>query len=454
MPPAAASFGVSIFFVVLGALVSLGPGHAAWAADGTSQPTGPEPRYEVRIDPFLAAESGARDVASAVTFLGEGEYRLDRRTAGRTLPDGSVASGRFAAGVALRAVRTFVWDLPVAWWFGVVLHEGFGHGGRAREFDASPGVHLGTPWEGRVSYASFDSRGKSTEELLYIYGGGTESNGVAATLLERRAVEGVRLRPIDLFFLASNRLVATRYVLRTTPDPRREPVAFYREYAGGGDVANYLGLLHELHGAGTGIAPAGVDDAILRDYGRFRRQAWWNAADPGLWWTLGSSFRMMARGDASPPLPLPRLGRWHFMPLFSAAWTPSGGESSLEWAMAPIARSSGPAGAGNRSGPGIGSPAWFSFIARRGDGPSGPFGALGAAGDDLRRLERLTLGGAAEIWHDPRNGAGGGARMQLRIARGALRGFYVDIGIKSQGYWVGQPASPGPFGGIGLRYER
>jgi hypothetical protein len=150
---------------------------------------------------------------------------------------------------------------------------------------------------------------------------------------------------------------------------------------------------------------------------------------------------MVARGDASPPLRLPRLGAFRFMPLLSSEWTPSGGEASLEWVMAPLQ----PAGR---------TPAWFSLVARRGDGPSGPFGALGAAGEDLRRLDRLTLGGAAEVWHDPRNGPGGGARLRLRFTRGALRGLYVDLGLKSQGYWVGQPASPGPFGGIGLRYER
>lgn len=427
-----------IFIVLLGSgwiWSAAAPTQAASSGDPATVAAS-EPRYEFHLDPFLGAESGARDVASAVSFLAAGEARLDRRTTGR----GSVASGRFGAGVALRSARTIIWDLPVAWWFGVVLHEALGHGGRGREFNAAPGVHLGTPWEGRVSYTSFESGGRSTEELLYIYGGGTEGNTVAATLLERRAVEGVRLRPLDLFFLASNRLVATRYVLGTTPDPRISAARFYQEYAGGGDVANYLGLLHELHGGGSGITPTGVDASILREWSRLRRLAWVNAADPGLWWSLGSAFKMVAHGDDAPPLRLPRLGRYHVMPLLSSEWTPSGGEASLEWLMAPLR----PAG---------GAPSWFSLIARRGDGPSGPFGALGAAGEDLKRLDRLALGGAAEIWHDPRNGAGGGARLRLRFRRGALRGLYVDLGVKSQGYWVGQPASPGPFGGIGLRYE-
>src|SRR5439155_1473718 len=138
----------------------------------------------------------------------------------------------------------------------------------AREFDATPGIHLGSPWERRTSYTTFDATGRSTEELLYIYVGGTEANTLAGALLERRAVEGVRLRPLDLWFLASNRLVASNYVLRTTPDPARRPAAFFSEYSGGGDVANYLALLHDLHGQGPGVTPQGADDSLVRQYRR------------------------------------------------------------------------------------------------------------------------------------------------------------------------------------------
>ncbi len=404
--------------------ISLAFADASTSQSGAGDPL--PPRYEFYLDPFVGEESGARNVAAAVTLVGAGEERLDRS-----------AVGRGAAGIVLRPMRTVAWDLPVAWWFGVALHEAFGHGGRAREFNASPGVHLGTPWQGRVSYATFDAEGQSTESLLYIYIGGTEGNGLAATLLERRVVEGVRLRPLDLFFLASNRLVATRYVLGTTPDPRRSPDRFFAEYSGGGDVANYLGLLHELHGGGSGITAGGVDDQVARQYRRLRRQAFWNGLDPGLWWALASAFRMEARGDDSAALPLPRAGGLRCMPVFSSEWTPSGGQTSLEWIAARAER---PA-------------SWFSLVARRGRGPSGSFGALGAAADDLLRSARLGFGGAAEVWIDPRNGLGGGVRLRLRLLRGYFRGLLVDVGVKSQGYWVGQPESPGPYGAIGLRYE-
>ncbi|HEU4402833.1 MAG TPA: hypothetical protein VFT43_12075 [Candidatus Polarisedimenticolia bacterium] len=382
------------------------------------------PRYELQISPWFDAESGARDLAAAVTGIGAGEERLFRWFE--------------PAGIVLRPLRTLAWDAPIAWWFGVALHEGFGHGGRGRELHTSPSVHLGSPWEGRTSYSTFDGAGKSTEELLYIYIGGTEANGLAATLLERRAVEGVRLRPLDLLFLVSNRLVASDYVLRTTPSPRGRPARFFSEYSGGGDVARYLGYLHELHADGNGITPAGVDDALFRQYRRLRRQAYWNLLDPGVWWALGSALRAAASGDTTPPLPLPHASQTRFLPVLSSEWTPSGGETSLEWIMAP-----NDAIAPVRS---------LSLVARRGRGPSGSFGALGLAAADLLDSAHLSFGGAAEVWRDPRNGLGAGARLRARFRRGWPRGLYLELGLKSQGYWVGQPATAGPYGALGFTY--
>jgi hypothetical protein len=422
---------------------------AAFARGARAGEASSAPRYEIRISPEEGAESGAVTLASAVTGLAAGEELL-------FLGKASGDAGAFAAEprwgpgkIALRSGALLFWDAPVAWWFGTALHEVFGHGGRAREADASPGFHLGSPWGGRDSYATFDLEGTSTEERLLIYAGGTEANSLGATILERRAVEGVRLRPMDLLFLVSNRLVASDYVLRTTPDPTRDPEGFFAEYSGGGDVANYLGLLHDLHGSGSGITSAGSDGTIQREYDRLRSQAFWNLADPGIWWALGSALKMTARGDRSLPLPLPRIGSYRFLPLLSAEWTPSGGEASLEWVMAPEAPL--PPAAPGSAGVDFGPPPWFSFVARRGGGPSGSFGALGTACGEIVPAGVFLLGGAAEGWIDPIHGIGGGARLRARLARGSLAGLYFDVGVKSQGYWIGEPAAAGPFGAVGIR---
>jgi hypothetical protein len=443
------------------------------------QEDAPVPRYEIYLDARMGAEAGAHTVSAGVSLLGAAEEKLFRpfepgakareadsatgdsgangaegEAAGGAAAGGTATGGAAAvdadseaatsgttfptsAGVALRALRTLVWDAPVAWWFGVMQHEVFGHGGRAREFGADPGVHLGSPWQGRGSYSSFDADGLSTEELLYIAAGGVEANGYAATFLERRAVAGVRMRPIDLLFLASNRLALSDYVLRTTPNPAEDPSGFFGEFSGGGDVAHYIDELLRLHGETPVITPVGVNEPVQREYEQLERQAIWNALDPGVWWALGSVVKMIARGDGAAPLPLPRWGRFRFLPAFSAEWTPSGGQVSLEWIAAREETSR-----------------WFSVIVRRGTGPSGSFGAIGGAIDDRFQVGPFRMGGIAEVWHDPRNGFGGGGRLRTRVARGLWRGFFFDVGVKSQGYWVGQPARPGLFGGIGINFTR
>src|SRR3989442_8383523 len=86
------------------------------------------------------------------------------------------------------------------------------------------------------------------------------------------------------------------------------------------------------------------------------------------------------------------------------------------------------------------------------------FGALGAAAEDLLAARRFVFGGAAEISDDPRNGPGGGARARARLTPGYLRGLYLDLRVKSQGYWVAQPATPGPHLArhkrVKLRFQR
>ena len=231
---------------------ALAAGAAAPAAatrdDLVSDPSTPEESAEARhataddrslrlsLDPYASLETGA-DITYACAFsLGELEARyfpaFDRRP---------------AVGPPVRLLRAVLLDAPLAWWFTVLQHEAFGHGGRAREFGADAGFHMGSPWASRSSYASFDTEGLTTEDLLRVYAGGSESNGWSATLLERELVAGRPLSAFELLYLAGSRLVLSDYVLRTTPDPEEDPAGFYREWDGGGDVAPLPGLpQHDL----------------------------------------------------------------------------------------------------------------------------------------------------------------------------------------------------------------
>ena len=115
---------------------------------------------------------------------------------------------------------------------------------------------------------------------------------------------------------------------------------------------------------------------------------------------------------------------------------PDGGAISVEAVVAPVDR------AGGRS-------RWFSWTARRGRGPAGAYGAVGAASEGLWRTGRLRIGGEVELWGGSDRGLGGGARLRLRAVRGRLSGLFLDLGAKSDGHWPGRPAERGVFFRVG-----
>ena len=392
-----------------------------------TKPADPRP-LSLSFDGDISLETGANLTFASVSSL----TRLEAR-AFHTL------EGRSATGVSIRLFRTILLDQPLAYWFVVLQHEAFGHGGRAREFGSSASFHLGSPWQGKRSYATFSTDGLSDEDLLRVYAGGSESNAWSATLLERELVAGRSMGPMEWLYLLRSRLVVSDYVLRTTPDPEKDPEGFYREWTGGGDVANYLGYLNTLHLGEPGITPSGSSPTVVAEYHRLRHQAYWNALDPGVWLSLWAVGRHVLNGDEPGRIPLPRLAGRRFLPVLSADWLPDGGVVSLE----AIFGSKG--GAGPKRGP-----SWFSFVLRRGRGPAGGFQAMGAAADRLWQTRKLQLGGEVEIWRQADHTLGGGVRLRLMKRNGRLKNLFLDAGVKSDGHWPGRPAGVGPFLRLGL----
>jgi hypothetical protein len=383
----------------------------------------------VSIDPYLSLETGSDATRAAVRAFGKLEAMASR----------PVERSR-AGGIAFRVARTAFLDLPMAWWFGVLEHEAFGHGGRAREFGARAGFHMGSPWGGRDSYASYSSEGLGTVDLLRISAGGSESNGWTATRMERDLVAGRPVRSLDLLFLASNRWVTTAYVLRTTPDPATDPGGFWREWPSG-DVAGYLGRLSELETGDTGITPTGSSSLVRSNYDRLARQARWNMLDPGLWLSLWTAGRAVIRGDEFPRVPLPAVRGRTFLPVLSADWLPDGGAASLELVVGPAARGI------------LKDSPWSSVVIRRGAGPRGRFWAAGAGTETLHEFSALRLGGEIEAWTRPGRSPGGGVRVRLTPTSGRLEGLFAEVGVKSAGSWPGRPAGTGPFVRLGASLQ-
>jgi len=385
---------------------------------------------QISFDPYLSIETGADLMASTVSIVALGEDwtfgHLENRPAVRR---------------PVRAVWTLAFDMPIAVWFSVQLHEIYGHGGRAREFGSTAGVHVGSPWERRSSYATFGAEGLSNDDLLRVYTGGSEANGFAATLLEREMVGGRKMRPLEFLYVAANRFTASAYVLHTTPDPADDPEGFWREWSGGGDVAHYLGYYHASQFGDAGITPDAVPVEIEDHYDRLTRQAYWNALDPGAWLSLFTAWRSVIRGDERSRLPMPRIGGRRFLPVFSCDWLPRGSAASLELVFSAPIETRG------------GNPArWFSFTVRQGRGYDGGIGALGAATESFAHPGPFRLGGDVEVWDRPGRNPGGGFRVRASTVQGKLKGFFFDVGAKTVGHWPGRPAESGLFLRVGGRF--
>jgi hypothetical protein len=402
------------------AIALLAAAHRGAAAEAASD-------ARLSVDPHVSIETGADATRTFAALIARLETDAFRPLEGRRFP-----------GVAARSVRTVLFDLPLAWWLGVLEHEAFGHGGRAREVGARAGFHMGSPWGGRDSYASFSTEGLGIDDVLRIYAGGTESNSWTAILAERDLVAGRPMSSLELLLVAANRWVDYAYVVRTTPDPARDPAGFYGEWTGGGDVANYLGRLIERDTGDPGITPGGSSRLVRDNYRRLRRQAVWSVLDPGLWLSLWTAGRAVLDGDAFPRVPLPSYRGRALLPLLSADWLPDGGVASLEIVLGP-ARGVPPVDA-----------AWSSLVARAGAGPRGRIIAAGAATDRLLALNGLKIGGEIEAWRQPTSGVGGGVRARFTALGGRMRGVFAEAGVKTAGHWPGRPAGTGAFASLGV----
>jgi hypothetical protein len=399
------------------------PGSEAIAPESGPAPV---PWQILSVDRYLSIETGADITTTLAGWAGQGETRLLRPLDG---------SGGLA--VTTRAVWTLAIDVPLSFWLAILQHEAFGHGGRVREFGHSSSLRMGPLWSfERTSSAGFDAADFTNDQLLTIYAGGSEANGWTATITERRMVAGRPMAGFDLLYLAWNRYATSAYILRTTPDPRDDPAGFYGEWAGGGDVAHYLGHQNIRFFGTPGITPTGSSPSVLAQWDRMERGAYWNLLDPGLWLALWGTGRQVIRGGAPAPIPLPKMAGRRFLPILSSDWLPDAVVLSLEIA---VERNAGQ-GPSARYGPG-----WGTVLARHGTGPGGSYWAAGAGTDSQWHTGRWRIGGDFEVWSRIGGGLGGGIRTRFLKVGGRAEGMLLEGGVKSAGHWPGRPAGTGPF---------
>jgi hypothetical protein len=339
---------------------------------------------------------------------------------------------RRSAGVAYRWAKLVFIDAPQDHFFVVLAHEVYGHGSRFREFGLEErrySFEAPPPYgEGGGRAAAVTTRPLTRAELAAIYSGGLEAHDLLNARLARQGVVRGALHYREALLYMNARLEALSYV-RSTPD---------EDVPSGHDVANFLDTINR------GCEPPACRPITPADA---RRRARIGLVDPLLAWSLASTLAYVALGRETLPLwmfPLP--GGVRYLPAPGLMLAPYG----TEWTVGNHFLREGRA---------------LHLTVRAAD--AGPAGAWGVGADlpEIARRGRLTVGGAAHVWRQPRAlsrtadaGEAGGALIvtlhaPLRHATVAGRALHVhaDAGYKTAGFLPGEPLAGGPIVRLGMR---
>jgi hypothetical protein len=268
----------------------------------------------VAIDEHLTPSIGAVDVLSLQSAL--------RTTEDRFLPlkIGTEQSRLgLAAGIAYRAGKLLLVDVPQDHMLLVVQHEVFGHGARMRELGSG---HIGYGFDAPIPYGA--GGGVTTFEgelpdsplaLLTIESAGVEAQHVLADAIAERAIARGRINYREAWLYFESRYVALTYILDATQ--------FSRE---GNDIADFAKTMKDA------CAPPACDPIGL---GELQDRAKIMLADPMLYLALyGFASSYIGLGEPTSAIPMIPMGRAvQYLPSLGFQMTPYGTEWSLRNAL-------------------------------------------------------------------------------------------------------------------------
>ena len=323
-----------------------------------------------------------------------------------------------------------------------VQHEMFGHGSRGREFSLDPEYAFGIDFSGGTG---LDKDPETTEQLLAIAAGGTESDSILAhrVLRDLYAGDGTDASKIPLMAIA--KLDFSLYCL-ITHDPGDSREDFVDDYTNGNDVAYWLISRQAQRRGGD---PAAVwdneyvvdfDDPLLRDnYDDVRAAAIWNLVDPAALAAMYGYFAdhvYRGRTQVRPPV------------------VPLGGDFGLT--------------VGTRAFMGLEEVTRFLDVYLVTPGPlvnlyvrdlDSSLDRTYGAGGGLHRIPlgpRAALSLQADFWQEPDSaeglydGNGWNAGGEVSFMVGEYVGLVGKVGGKSEGFFPGTPLADGVYGGAGL----
>jgi hypothetical protein len=358
------------------------------------------------------------------------------------LPDAGIDESRFPGnvlGVLGRAVKLILVDEPLAELTSEISHEVGGHGGRARELGLDPTFLFYLPIVYRKVFAPSDEAraGAFTQFLTRnaVEGdramlgtlGGLEANYVHAWWINARIVRARgRVHHGDLLVYLASKLPYADSVYSVPP-----------EGDGGNDIASYVTHLQDRFNRWR------PDDrrAISR---RLGAGYVWNLVDPTLLYAVyGTLVANVGQGRPVTKMPLPRIGDTTVLLSPRFALSPFGAEQTLDLFL----------------GQGSGMLDLYGRVVS--SGLADAYG-VGARVLGIRAGDRTTLGAEIDLWRQPellldargvfdrpqRLGLNAGAFFDVRVA--SIFGITGKIASKTPGWVVGQPASGGLHGYLGV----
>jgi hypothetical protein len=384
-------------------------------------------------DPKMGVESTVRSTDSVARLF----YRYEG-----VLPDAGIDESRFPGnvlGVLGRAVKLILVDEPLAELTSEISHEVGGHGGRARELGLDPTFLFYLPIVYRKVFAPSDEAraGAFTQFLTRnaVEGdramlgtlGGLEANYVHAWWINARIVRARgRVHHGDLLVYLASKLPYADSVYSVPP-----------EGDGGNDIASYVTHLQDRFNRWR------PDDrrAISR---RLGAGYVWNLVDPTLFYAVyGTLVANVGQGRPVTKMPLPRIGDTTVLLSPRFALSPFGAEQTLDLFL----------------GQGSGMLDLYGRVVS--SGLADAYG-VGARVLGIRAGDRTTLGAEIDLWRQPellldargvfdrpqRLGLNAGAFFDVRVA--SIFGITGKIASKTPGWVVGQPASGGLHGYLGV----
>ncbi len=327
----------------------------------------PNQRFRLAFEPHLTMETGSTNLQSLHSTVSELEhYFFDRLT----FKD----ENRFykkALNISVRLVKIRLVDNPLAHLAMLLQHEYFGHAARCREFGVDYRWHVSPlpPWGDGSGWVSFASTyGLTTDQLIALYIGGSESSSIYAYNLQKSLIQKESAHYWELLSYLWVKNNITAYVSTSLSESEKG--------FGTGDVEQYLIYINGKYGI--------YDRSQYRLRTKHLKQAVvYNLCDPmQIYAIIGVAWGHLIKGQTSHKIPTFTYRGIKFLPGTRFFLTPLGPECYLDIYVKTSRR-------------------YCTFYGRLGDTRFENSGGIGFLAERVYESERLRIDVGGDLWWQP-----------------------------------------------------